>query len=169
MRRYGVILALLAVAAAGCSKERAGALPSAPVTSATPVASRTADLSAQVEAAARAYYAYLEHAGRTGDVSPLRAVVDPACECFQQVAAVERETAAGRHLTTHYVVDAVQAHDVTATTGYATVTLTYAASTVVDANGRVVRTLRGETRAGRDLQFRKEGSAWLLTRLVLLG
>ena len=167
MRRYGVILALLAVAAAGCSKERAGALPAAPATSATQAA--TPDHSAQVEAAARAYYAFLEHAGKTGDVSPLRVVVDPACECFQQVAAIEREAAAGRHFTTHYAVDAVQAHDVTATTGYATVTLTYAASPVVDANGRVVRTLRGETRAGRDLQFRKEGSAWLLTRLVLLG
>ena len=170
MRRYGVILALLAVTAAGCSEERAGSLPSAsPMpTTATPSPTPTATVESQVEAAARAYYAALETAGTKGDVTALRELIDPACDCAQQVSAIEAEVRQGRRITTRYLIDAVLTHDVTAESGYATVTLTYAESQVLGADGRVVRTLPGKTRAGRDLLFRKEGTTWRLTRLVLL-
>jgi predicted lipid-binding transport protein (Tim44 family) len=172
MRRYGVLLALLTVAS--CSQDKAGTLPPlSPVpsaTSATPTPSATPDgAGAEVEAAARAYYAALTAAGQTGDVRALRAAVDPRCDCAQQIAAVESEHRAGRRYTTRYVVDAVSTHEVSGGSGYATVTLTYADSQVVDGAGRTVRRIPGKTRVGRDLLFRKEGTTWRLVRIVLLG
>jgi hypothetical protein len=175
MRRFGAVLALLAVTAAGCSDDRAGTLPTeAPTTTTTAPgtttsASPTAVPGGEVEAAARAYYAALETGGTTGDVTALRAIVDGACDCTQQITTIEAERKAGRRFTTRYTVDAVTLHDVTATTAWATVTISYAASQVVDASGRVVRKIPGNTRAGRDLLFRKEGTAWRLVHIVLLG
>jgi predicted lipid-binding transport protein (Tim44 family) len=162
MRRYGVALALGATLLAGCSDEHAGSLPSlAPA----PPAPSPAD----VAAVARDYYAALEQAGQTGDVARLRALVDPACACADQVGYIEREHRAGHRFTTRYTVDGVTTHDVTAGSAYATVTITYADSAVVDAKGGVVRRLPGKTRAGRDLLFEREGAAWRLARLVVLG
>lgn len=179
MRRFGVVLALLAAAAAGCSKERAGALPTAsatpapvtasPTTTAAPSTSAPATDEAAIEAAARAYYDTLEQAGRTGDVANLMAMMTADCDCRQQVTTIQNEHRAGRRFTTDYVVDAVDVHDVDERTGFATVTITYAESQVVDRSGRVVRTIPGKTKAGRDLRFEKEGTTWRLDRIVLLG
>lgn len=174
MYRFGVGLALVALAAAGCTKEHAGALPSvsatptATATSATPTTTATTPAQ-QIAAAARAYYAALTRAGATGDTTALRALVAPACDCRQSIDYIDQEHRAGHHFTTAYRVDKVQTHDVANAAGAATVTVTYAPSKVVDAQGRTVRTIPGETAAGRDLVFRREGGRWLVTRVVLLG
>ncbi|HEV2891797.1 MAG TPA: hypothetical protein VGX28_15605 [Frankiaceae bacterium] len=170
MRRYAGLVALLALT--GCAQERAGSLPPPPPPPTSATAAPTATpprAGSEVEVAARAYYAALERAGRDGDVAALRALVDPACECFQQVATMEGYRRAHRRLTTRYSVEGLSTHDVTATAGWATVTLTYGASELVGADGRVVSTYPGKTKVGRDLLFRKEGTTWRLVRLVLLG
>lgn len=169
MYRYGAALALLALASAGCSDEQAGTLPppSPVTTSATPSPSPT-NLRSEIDAAARAYFAALERAGKTGDVPALRALLAPTCECVKSADYIQSEHAAGHRFTTIYRVEAVSPHDVTPTSGAATVTVTYAASKVVDTSGRTVRTLPGETHAGRELAFAREGGRWLVTRVVLL-
>lgn len=171
MSRPGAAVALVALLAAGCSAEHAGSLPPvASPSSATPSATATASTpAAQVEAAARAYFAELTRAGHTGDTRALRALVTPQCGCRDAIGYIEEEHRAGHHFTTDYRVDAVRVHDVSEAGGSATVTVTYAASQVVDAQGRTVRRLPGVTRAGRELGFRREGERWLLTRYVLLG
>ena len=170
MRRYvhALVALLLLAGLSGCAKERAGALPSAPPATA-PASSPVAGPEAEVAAAARAYYAALESAGQTGDVSALRAVIHPSCDCADQVTTFEGYARAGQHLTTRYAVDGVTTHDVTATEGWATVTLTYAPSALIGADRRVAKTYPGKTKVGRDLLFRKEGTSWRLVRLVLLG
>jgi hypothetical protein len=174
MYRYGVGLALVALVAAGCTKEHAGTLPSlspsptATATSASPTSSVTTPAQ-QIATAARTYYAALTQAGATGDTSRLRALVTPTCDCKQGIDYIDQEHRAGHHFTTNYRVDKVQTHDVATAAGSATVTVTYAPSKVVDSRGRTVRAIPGETAAGRDLVFRREGGRWLVTRVVLLG
>lgn len=166
MRRYAVVL--VALLAAGCGSEHAGSLPPlSPAPSVTTATTRPPE--DEVAAAARAYYAALQKAGETGDVTALRALIAPACACKDQIGYIEGEHRAGHRFTTRYTVEGVTTHDVTATSGFATVTITYAASAVVDRAGRVVRALPGRTKAGRDLLFRREGATWRLARLVLVG
>ena len=171
MRRYGVILALLAVTAAGCSEERAGSLPSAsPMpTTATPSPTPTATVEAQVEAAARVYFEALERAGLTGDVAGLQAAIHPQCDCRKQIDAIRADAAAGRHATTVYRIEAVSPHDITATSASATVTFSSPASAVVDSAGRTVRSLPALEHAGIDLVFSKSGASWLVRRVIRLG
>jgi hypothetical protein len=173
MSRYVGMVALVALLALGCSDEHAGGLPpttSPTATSTTPSATASASLSpsAMIEAAARAYYLELTHAGSTGRTNTLRAMVGAGCECEKTLEYLRDEVRQGHHFTTVYRVDSVRTHDVTAAAGFATVTISYRASTVVDAQGRVVRKITGKTEVGRDLGFRREGDRWLLTRLVLL-
>ena len=180
MYRYGVALALVALVAAGCSDDKAGGLPPLSSTPSTPVttsAPATATASAttatspaqQIEAAARAYYAELTRAGESGDAAKLRTMIDPKCGCAKSLDYLASEARQGHRFTTKYRVEAVKTHDVTADAGFATVTLSYAKSAVVDRSGKVVRSLPGETNAGRDLGFKREGDRWVLTQLVLLG
>ena len=178
MYRYGMGLALVALLAAGCSDDKAGGLPplsSAPstpvVTTATPTATATTAQTPaqQVEVAARAYFAALESAGQTGDVSTLEPLLAPKCDCRRALAAIEADAKAGRHVTTRYVVSEVKAGEVTATAGTAVVTFSSPASKLVDANGKTVRSLPARKDTGAELTFRLAGSKWLLEQVVLLG
>jgi predicted lipid-binding transport protein (Tim44 family) len=177
MYRFGLAVALVALLAAGCSDEKAGGLPpitspssTAPSPTATATATKAAATpAAQIEAAARAYYAELTRAGETGDAATLRRMIDPDCECAKTIDYLAEEARKGHRFTTKYRVDGVSTHDVTATAGFATVTLTYAKSAIVDRSGKVVRSLPGQTKVGRDLGFTREGERWVLTQLVLLG
>lgn len=167
MSRYAA-LALLALAA--CGSEHAGSLPplsSAPVTASAPSPSATpAD---DVEAAVRAYFATLAAAGRTGNTTALKRLVDSGCSCRDQVAYIDREAAAGHRITTTYSVESVRAHDVTAAGGSATVTFSSPASAVVDAHGHTIRSLAALSHVGMEITFRRRGDAWTVVRLVRLG
>lgn len=166
MRRYGVTLALVALLA-GCSgKEHAGSLPS--LTTSPTVSAPSPTPADEVANAARHYFAVLEAAGKTGNVADLAALIAPSCECREQVDAIRADARAGRHATTVYRLDAVRTHDVTATTGAATVTVSSPASAVVDSAGRTVRSLPALSGVGIDLVFRRGGNAWLVERVVRL-
>jgi hypothetical protein len=170
MYRYGAALALAALVASGCSEEHAGSLP--PPVSVTPSATPTptpTNPTSEVEAAARAYYDELTAAGKTGDTARLAGMIGAGCECAKTLQYLRGEAAAGHRFTTVYRVDAVTTHDVSAKAGFATVTLTYAPSTIVDGTGHVVRSIPGKTKVGRDLGFTRQGERWVVTRLALLG
>jgi ketosteroid isomerase-like protein len=174
MYRYGVGLALIALVAAGCTKEHAGALPSLSATptptgtSSTPTSTATTPAQ-QIATAARAYFAALESAGKTGDVTTLSALLSPGCECREQVTAIRRDAAAGRHVTTTFTVEEVHTHEVGATAGAAAVTYSSPASRLVDANGKTIRSYAARAHAGLDLTFRKTGGRWLLAHVIGLG
>jgi PBP1b-binding outer membrane lipoprotein LpoB len=174
MYRYGVGLALVALVAAGCTKEHAGTLPSlspsptSTATSASPTSSATTPAQ-QIATAARAYFTALEKAGKTGDVNALSALLSTTCDCRQQVTAISTDAQAGRHVTTSYQVESVGPHNVGAAAGSATVTYSSPASRLVDSTGRTIQTFAARTHAGVDLTFRRVGGAWLLDGLVRLG
>ena len=175
MRRHVPAL-LLAALAAGCGgDDTAGTLPS-PLAStttapapATPTPTRSASPEAQIEQAARAYYAALADAGQTGDVRVLERLLAKSCACRKQVDHIRSEARAGRTTTTTYQVESVEPHDVTATGGAAVVTFSSPESVVVDRSGRKVKTLPALKHVGVDLFFRRVGSTWVIERVVRLG
>ena len=167
MRRYGVILALLAVAAAGCSRDRAGALPSTSPAPSAPTATTAPTVEERLVAAAREYFALLERAGR-GDVAALDPRVASRCSCRQQVDFLRNETAAGRRVTTTYAVESVDATATSDAGGTAAVTFSTAASQVLDASGREVRAIPAVAHAGLELTFRLTADSWVLERAVRL-
>ncbi len=164
MRRYGVTLALVALLAGCSAKEHAGTLPS--LTTSPTTSSPTTAPTDEVAAAARAYYAALENAGRTGDPAPLAALLAPSCDCRKQVDYIRREATAGHRTTTTYTIEAVRPHDVTASAAAATVTYSSPESKVVDTSGRTVRTLSALSHVGYDLALRRDGGRWLVERIV---
>jgi hypothetical protein len=173
MYRYGAAVALLALVA--CSAEHAGSLPSLPPATSVPPL-RTVPPSdpattpaAQVEAAARRYFAALETAGRTGDVTDLDALVGTRCPCHQQVDAIRADAKAGRHVTTTYTVEAVRTHDVRDDVGLATVTYSSPPSKLLDKAGRTLRVLPARSHAGLDLGFGRDGGAWVLLNMTKVG
>jgi hypothetical protein len=174
MYRYGVGLALVALVAAGCTKEHAGALPSLSATptptatTATPTSTATTPAQ-QIAAAARRYVATLQSAGQTGDTTRLAALLATGCTCRDQVAYIKREAAAGHRITTRYVVESVVPHDASASTGSATLTFSAPASAVVDSSGHTVRTLAALRHAGLEMSFRRTGASWQIVRLDRLG
>jgi hypothetical protein len=171
MSRYA---ALALLAAAACSPEHAGSLPplsSAPVT--TPPVTVSASASPAADAAVRAavttYFKALGDAGRSGDTSGLARLLDPKCECRQQLEYVTSETRKGNRITTTYVVEAVRPHDVTPTTASAAVTFSVPASAVVDSRGHTVRRLAAARHVGFEIALRMSRGTWVIVRIVKLG
>lgn len=168
MYRYGV-MALALVALAACSPGHAGTLPpTSPPPSVSPSATPTPPRNA-VEAAARAYFAALERAGKTGDVTALDPMLAATCSCRDQIAYIRREAAAGHRITTTYRIEDVRPHDVGAGTAAVTVTFSSPPSTVVDTGGRVIRRIAGGEHIGMDLSLTRGGRGWVIARVVRLG
>jgi hypothetical protein len=170
MYRYGAALALAALVASGCSEEHAGSLP--PPVSATPSATPTptpTNPTSEVEAAARAYFAALERAGKTGDVAALEPMLAASCPCRDQITYIKREAAAGHRITTTYRVEDVRPHDVAAAAAAVTVTFSSPPSTVTDTAGHIVRRIGGGEHIGMDLSLTRGASGWVVARVVRLG
>ena len=111
----------------------------------------------------------LTAAGATADTAALEALLAPGCSCREVVSYIKEEGAKGHRFTTVYTVKAVRVHDASAARGFATVTLSYPDSAVVDRQGRVVRALAGKPAAGRELGLAKVNGRWLLSALTILG
>jgi len=168
----GVALAVvLSATVAGCSSsdgEKPRALPTIPTatpssTSPTPLASATADTSAaSVVAFIKSYYAEINRAIETGDVSALTSYSVPACPCRRLVSSIKEKSTGTKIRGGHFTLGGISPHDVTPTLAGVVVTFDVARAEVVKADGTIVDTIEAAKGAKDDLSLVLHNGSWLV-------
>lgn len=164
---------LLATGCGGDPAPRPAPLPPAAAapTSAAPSPSATGLTTAELEAAARAYYAVLARALGTSDSALYATVVDRSCGCFTRLAPrLDARRAQGRRSTAKAVVREVVDPQVDGRdTGRVTVVFSEAPATVVDGSGAVVERTTGTPPRQELLFFARREGRLLVTRVEDFG
>jgi len=174
-----VALALVLTATvAGCSSsdgEKPRVLPTIPSltpssTSPTPLASATADTSAaSVVAFIKSYYAEINRAIETGDVSTLTSYSVPACPCRRLVESIREKTTGSRIQGGEFTLRTVSSHDVTPTLAGAEVLYDVAKAEVVKPDGRVIETVKAAPGARDDISIVRYNGRWLVSNVLILN
>lgn len=175
----GVALAVvLSATVAGCSSsdgEKPRALPTIPTatpssTSPTPLASATADTSAaSVVAFIKSYYAEINRAIETGDVTALSAFSTPACSCRQLLQSIKRKSTGSKIEGGRFALHEVVPHDVTPTLAAARASYDVGKAEVVKQDGSVIQTIEAETGAQDDISIVRAKGRWLVSNVFLLN
>jgi len=177
-RQVALTLAVGAVVA-GCSSggDKPQTLPTisaspsveaSPAPSAPP-ASATADASAAgVEAFIKSYYAEINHAIRTGDVSVLKALSSPTCGCRQLADFIEHGNGGPNVSGGQFTVLAIQTHDFSSSVSRAEVTYDVAAAVIRNGAGLVVKRFPPYKAAKDDVSVARRGNGWIVAEVVEL-
>ncbi|MEP6760268.1 MAG: DUF6318 family protein [Sporichthyaceae bacterium] len=165
--RWAAGALVAAVLVAGCSDpDQPGTVPrtTPPSTTMSQSPSPTST-EAQVEAAVRAYYAELNRALQTNNVSKLKQLVDKNCPCYNAVKVIERNaTENERTPNASFKLQSVRVHDIAGKTAAAEVEYTVTAYDVLDANDHVVTHIKKQ-RSHFDLSLILGDSGWILANL----
>lgn len=162
---------------AGCSSDgnKPQTLPtlSAPATvemsptPATPSPPATADASAAgVEAFIKSYYAEINHAIRTGDVSALTTYSVPTCSCRRLVDSIRQKSVGSRIIGGKFTLREVVPHDLTPTLARARVLFDVDKAQVVKTDGTIAETIAAAPGARDDISLVRESDRWLVLKAV---
>lgn len=177
-RQLALALALGAVLAA-CSDDgdKPQVLPSVTTPSPTPSKSPAPSVSptgsdasaAGVEAFIKSYYAEINRAIETGDVSTLTSYSVPACPCRRLVESIREKTTGSRIQGGEFTLSTVSPHDVTPTLAGAEVLYDVAKAEVVKSDGRVIETVKAAPGARDDISVVRYNDRWLVSNVLILN
>jgi hypothetical protein len=135
---------------------------SAAATSAAPAVSGTpAD---QIRAAVRHYYATAQKASTTGSVAELTELSLKTCGCRRLATHISAQPGLARSLTIQVL--SVSLHEVTATSGFATVHWRESPHVLVDSAGNVVKRFDRPGEARDEMRFTLVANRWLVAEVT---
>jgi hypothetical protein len=145
---------------------------SAPNSSTSAGASRTASsdeqVSAEVEAAVRAYFDAVNIAVESGDVAALSAVTASSCTCSELIAEVTRLFRDGQIVGARWTVDALKVDLVSDGIAGASVRYTSRPYVTQDMDGRLTGQFEGHRVEAR-IELRSAVGAWQVTDVDRIG
>ena len=156
------LLAVVALSAcAGENDPKPGTIKTPkPVTSAASPTPTSPE--AQIEATMRAYFALMNAAFHTGDVTRLRSFSSSGCPCRKAANAIERTVkSGGRFEGLRYEVQTVRVHDVEGATGLAEVVAKVPPYKVYNGNGEVTED-SGGGKLHTDFSLVRSGDRWII-------
>jgi len=123
---------------------------------------------AQVEVAVRTYYAELNRALQSNDVSDLKPLVDKGCPCYNAVKIIERNSVEKeRTPDAAFSLKSVRVHDIFGTTAAAEVKYEVSAYDVIAEDGEIVTRIKAQ-RSHYDLSLVRTEAGWILANLFNL-
>lgn len=133
-----------------------------------PSAAATAASAAGVEAFIKSYYAEINRAIRTGDVSKLATYSTPACPCRRLVASIKEKSTGSSIRGGEFTLRNVAPHDVTPTLAGAQVLYDVEKAEVVKSDGHILETIPAAPNARDDISMVLYGGHWLISNVLIL-
>lgn len=139
------------------------ALPTQPSTRPQPASD------AVIKAFIESYYAEINHAIATGDVSKLETYSTPACPCRKLVASIKEKSTGSRIRGGAISLGSVSPHHVTPTLAGAQVLYDVARAEVVTADGRVTESIKAARGAQDDMSLVLYRGKWLVANVFMMN
>jgi hypothetical protein len=135
-----------------------------------PVPSTSKEMSAGIEAAVRAYYAAVNMAFDSGDVSAIEAVTTPACPCRGPIAQIQSLKQNGQHwVGGDLAITSIRVHDLVGNGGSAEVWDVSPPAVLVDEKGRPMATATDPPKGHANMFVIYSHGRWLIANNVLLN
>lgn len=153
---------------AGCESGSGSPSPT-PTPPGSSSASPSSSPAAEAEAAVRAYYAEINRAASTGQVTELERRIKPECSCARLVRYIEQKWAAGSLRGAVFTVQKAEAR--TATDSSAQVIISYSVTRyqVLDRAGKVTETVAAVPSTSAEVRLAREETRWVVTEVLGLG
>lgn len=120
----------------------------------------------QLEDAAVRFFTTLNRAFVTGDETPLRGLITPACACVKTLENLRESTAYGDKIHSEYKIIGVSAHDVVGDTAGVTLSYNIPVNTIEDKAGKIVKRFPPVVDGIKEITLRRMGGKWLIASIV---